>query len=288
MYKFNIEIPKEVICANEHNTIDFKALEGKVVVGLTGYAKSGKDSIAKIFIEDYGYQRVAFADNIKKEMNLYLKQLVCKDINEREKKDIEKPIESGEELIDYWPLTASKIDFFTENLELKKILRPYIIWYGEKLRNINGVFCWVNKAFAEDGKNMDKIVLSDVRRLAELDIFKNSNEFKKRFKISMAEAGSLINQSVDTNNYGTLLLEVSQFGLTDADTLTIETIQKAHEQWLIDDTFWVDARVPDNAVCRQKALKFQIKRIVKKFGIEKIEKTKHFQPSLFQKTNTVD
>ena len=35
------------------------------VIGLTGYAQSGKDSIASILVEKYGYRRVAFADKIR-------------------------------------------------------------------------------------------------------------------------------------------------------------------------------------------------------------------------------
>lgn len=274
MYDFNIELPKEVLTAEKHDAINFGLLEGKVIIGLMGYAKSGKDFITKTFIDDYGYQRVAFADNIKKEMNQYLREAVYQDIKEKAETNT-----FGFIAYKSHP-SLEEIDFFTENLELKKVLRPYIIWYGEKLRNINGIFCWINKAFAEDGKDMDKIVLSDVRRLAELDVFINSNEFKKRFRLSMAEAGVTIKQAVYTNNYGTLLLEVNQFNLTDSDPLTVETIQRAHEQWLIDDTFWVDARVPDDAVHRQKAMEAQIKRVIKKFGIEKPEKTKHFQPTL--------
>jgi hypothetical protein len=38
---------------------------GHSVIGLTGYAQSGKDSVASILVEKYGYRRVAFADKIK-------------------------------------------------------------------------------------------------------------------------------------------------------------------------------------------------------------------------------
>jgi hypothetical protein len=36
-----------------------------VIIGLTGYAQSGKDTVANILVEKYGYQRVAFADPIR-------------------------------------------------------------------------------------------------------------------------------------------------------------------------------------------------------------------------------
>lgn len=35
------------------------------VIGLTGYAQSGKDTLASILVERYGYRRVAFADAIR-------------------------------------------------------------------------------------------------------------------------------------------------------------------------------------------------------------------------------
>ena len=36
-----------------------------MIIGLTGYARSGKDEVAKILVEEFGYKRVAFADKIK-------------------------------------------------------------------------------------------------------------------------------------------------------------------------------------------------------------------------------
>lgn len=35
------------------------------IIGLSGYARSGKDTIAKILVEDYGYTRIGFADSIR-------------------------------------------------------------------------------------------------------------------------------------------------------------------------------------------------------------------------------
>lgn len=43
-----------------------------MIIGLSGYAQSGKDEIAKILVEDYGFTRIAFADKIREllyEMN---------------------------------------------------------------------------------------------------------------------------------------------------------------------------------------------------------------------------
>ena len=36
-----------------------------MIIGLCGYAQSGKDTVANILVEKYGYQRIAFADPIR-------------------------------------------------------------------------------------------------------------------------------------------------------------------------------------------------------------------------------
>jgi hypothetical protein len=36
-----------------------------MIIGLTGYAQSGKDTVANILVNNYGYTRVAFADKIR-------------------------------------------------------------------------------------------------------------------------------------------------------------------------------------------------------------------------------
>jgi hypothetical protein len=35
------------------------------LIGLSGYAQSGKDTVASILVRDFGYERIAFADPIK-------------------------------------------------------------------------------------------------------------------------------------------------------------------------------------------------------------------------------
>ncbi len=264
MSEINIEIPDELIHVGKHAQFNFSVLENKTIIGLMGYAKSGKDTITKIFVDDYGYQRVAFADNVKKEMNTYLKKQISQDIFEK----------SG------IYLDPEKLDFFSEDIETKKLIRPYLIWYAEKMRTINGAFYWINRAFEEDGKDKDKIILSDVRRLAELDIFKDSNEFKKRTQKTNAEAG-VFEDSFKVKNFGTLLFEVNQFGLKDSDQLTIDTILSAREQWIIDDTFYVDSRLPENGNYRKKSIEVQVKKIASKFGIIKPEKHKYKQINIF-------
>jgi hypothetical protein len=37
-----------------------------MIIGLSGYAQVGKDTVARILVEDYGFTRIGFADIIKK------------------------------------------------------------------------------------------------------------------------------------------------------------------------------------------------------------------------------
>ncbi|GGM78554.1 hypothetical protein GCM10012275_56470 [Longimycelium tulufanense] len=47
-----------------------------VAVGLTGYARSGKDTVARVLVEEFGYQPLALADPVR-EMALALDPLIA-------------------------------------------------------------------------------------------------------------------------------------------------------------------------------------------------------------------
>jgi len=265
-YDFNIEIPKEVIETHKHDRIFEDLLQNKVIIGLCGYGKSGKDFIAKNFVKDYGFHRVAFADNLKIQMNKYLKKTIYDYIG--------WAVRSGYELEDGRTLSMDDMDFQTEDIPVKKKLRPFIIWYGEMLREINGPYYWINQAFKIDAAGYDNIILSDVRRLKELEPFKDSFQYHSRCVESYARAGiiSSVNPHI-LKPYSSLFFEVSQLGLTDGDSLTVECIRVARENWLFDDIFYVDPRIQEEGDSRDRAVKFQIKRIAKEFGISKPDKT---------------
>lgn len=276
-YSFDIEIPKEVISKDRHDIIFTQLLDNKVIIGLMGYGKSGKDTIAKHFIENYRFHRVAFADNIKIEMNRYLKKKIFEylldvsNIPNVKKKDIE----DGVILEDGRTLTLEMIDFQTEDIPIKKRLRPFIIWYGEMLREINGEYYWINKAFEIDANGYDNVILSDVRRTKELDIFEDSNSFKKRSDISLVEAGHTEGfvHKTKLKTFSTYLFHVSQLDLNDSDLLTHECIRIAQERWLIDHTFYVDPRLPNLGKFRDKAINGQVLKVAAKFKINKPDKT---------------
>jgi hypothetical protein len=265
--KFNISIPNFLILDEDkkHDSLNFNLLDNKIILGLVGYAKSGKDTIANKFVKKYGYHRIAFADNLKIEMNKYMRELVYEDLNMlvSSKDPIHIPLE--------------KIDFTTEDLVLKRRLRPYIIWYGELMRELNGAYYWINKAFENDARGYDKLIISDVRRLKELDVFEDSNSFRKKSEMSFASAGyfheDVVSEIKKVKPYSSLLFYVNQYGLLDDDVLTKETILKAQEKWMFDDTFYIDSRLPNNDVIRNTSIDNQIKKISDKFGIKKPDYT---------------
>jgi hypothetical protein len=279
-YDFDIEIPKEVITDKKHDHIFEENLENKSIIGLCGYGKSGKDYIAKTFIDKYHYHRVAFADNIKIEMNEHLREIVFDFLGQYngvytiDQGESNQDIHGGHNLDDGRRMNLDMVDFLTEDQPLKRRLRPFIIWYGEKLREINGPYYWINQAFKLDAAGHDKIILSDVRRIAELEVFDNSNSFYKRSRYLFGAAGCLdMTPESPGKSYNTLLFHVTQLGLTDKDTLTHDCIRVAQENWMFNSTIMVDPRLPEKGDFRAKAMDFQINRIVENCGIETPDKT---------------
>jgi dephospho-CoA kinase len=40
-----------------------------VIIGLSGYARSGKDTVAELLVLNYGFKRMAFADGIREALS---------------------------------------------------------------------------------------------------------------------------------------------------------------------------------------------------------------------------
>jgi hypothetical protein len=39
-----------------------------MIIGLSGYARSGKDTVAELLVLNYGFKRMAFADGIRESL----------------------------------------------------------------------------------------------------------------------------------------------------------------------------------------------------------------------------
>ena len=243
MKDINLPIPTELLEANDGHSINFNNISGKKVVGLIGYAGSGKDAVAKFLVDNFGYTKIKFGDILKNTLNTHFKEIVAEDL-----------INRGESI------SYSEIDFLEEDDRvIKEKLRPYMIWLGETLRAKNGVFFWINRALESLKDDQRNIVIADVRRTDELELFKNSNSSKKTLMKSMGIANCLdkdmINNLSTVDDYIAKLFLVNQFGLEDKDELTVKAILNAQKDWLIDDTIMIDSRIPEEGVYRDNYMR---------------------------------
>jgi len=116
-----------------------------MIVGLSGYAQSGKDTVAEHLIKNYGYRRVAFADPIRKA--LYKLNPVV-PVGEFNAIHLAQAVDGLG-----WEETKRLSD------ETRRLLQVLGTEVG---REMFGVDFWVNQAMGNLGK-FDKVVLTDVR-----------------------------------------------------------------------------------------------------------------------------
>lgn len=244
-----IEIPTDLVVGNSQE-INYDLLKGKTLIGLSGFARSGKDSIAKILTKRLGFKRVSFADTLKRDLNEYFKVEVFEDLQNNN-------ININFDLIDF---------LNPPTIEIKEILRPYMIWFGEEMKKINGIHHWTNRAFSSLTKEDQKIVITDVRRINELELFRNSKEYQKRRNQNRANLGITVDAIFDINSdYNSLLFYVNQLHVKDDDNLTVETILQAMTEWIFEDTIYVDSRIQDINNYRERHLMLKINELVLKY-----------------------
>lgn len=121
-----------------------------MIIGLTGYAQSGKDSVAKVLMENYGFQRVAFADKIRELM-----------------------YEMNPDYHD--TLLQQAVDRFGWD-EVKKdpTVRRMMQNLGVGARKLFGDNFWVHQAMTSIANANPNIVVTDVRFINEADTLKTN------------------------------------------------------------------------------------------------------------------
>ena len=111
------------------------------LIGLTGYARSGKDTFfqfANLLTssrKSYDCQRFAFADELKKECDDFLKSTLG-------------------------------ISAYTSDSKEKEIVRPFLVFWGTKIRRQQNENCWIDKIKDDVIYWMNKgntAVITDVR-----------------------------------------------------------------------------------------------------------------------------
>lgn len=129
-----------------------------MIIGLSGYAQSGKDTVANILVEKYGYKRIAFADPIRD--LLY---------------EMDPPVPVGVGSEKHVIGLQNYIDVYGwDGAKQNPIVRSMLQNLGVGARKIFGDTFWVYQALS-DVAPQDKVVVSDVR-------FINEAEFIQGFK----------------------------------------------------------------------------------------------------------
>ena len=120
-----------------------------MIIGLSGYARSGKDSTAELLCLNYGYRRVSFADPIRHALLT---------LNPR----LDSITRLAEFVDDYgW-------DVAKQNPEVRRLMQ---VMGTEVGRTMLGDNVWIKMALADLSHN-DRVVISDVRYPNEADAIK--------------------------------------------------------------------------------------------------------------------
>lgn len=125
-----------------------------MLIGLYGPSRAGKDSVAQILVDDFGYEQRAQAAAIRKIL-LGLDPIVEKDNGQ-----LIGMKELFEECGENWD-------------RVKAVSREsvdYMIRLGQTCREVIGLDVWLNTAIPADSK--EKIVISDVRQPNEYEAIK--------------------------------------------------------------------------------------------------------------------
>jgi hypothetical protein len=130
-----------------------------MIIGLSGYAQSGKDTVANILVEKHGYRRIAFADPIRK-LLYEMDPLIPKGYGEGV---INYRLQ---DLVDSYGWDKVKVEF----PEVRRLLQEL----GVGARKLFGDTFWINEALYDVAPD-DKVVVSDVR-------FENEAKWIQEFK----------------------------------------------------------------------------------------------------------
>jgi hypothetical protein len=136
-----------------------------MIIGLTGYAQSGKDSVAKILVEKHGFIRVAFADRIRDFLF---------DANPIYSWTANEPnyVRSLVEAVGW--------EEAKKNPEVRRLLQNV----GVAARNIFGETFWIDQAMRQLD-TVNDYVITDVRFTNEADTLKQINDWSEETVVEL-------------------------------------------------------------------------------------------------------
>ena len=124
-----------------------------MIIGLSGYAQSGKDTVAKILVDHYGFRRLAFADPIRE--LLY---------------EMDPKLTIGHDTYTSIKLLVDKVgwEVAKQNPEVRSMLQGL----GLGARTVIDKDIWVGITLRKVWGPTDNVVISDVRFKNEADMIK--------------------------------------------------------------------------------------------------------------------
>ena len=143
-----------------------------MIIGLTGYAQSGKDTVAKILVDQYGYTRIAFADKIRD--FLYETNPMYDSI-------------AGEPLFVKARVDRDGWEKAKQSPHIRRLLQNS----GVAARKLFGDAFWVHEAMKtmlDDPRPDMNYVITDVRFINEADMIQANNGQMWRIKRMGVEA----------------------------------------------------------------------------------------------------
>jgi hypothetical protein len=124
-----------------------------MIIGLSGFGRAGKNTVADYLSENFGYKQISFADPIKKALYA-LNPIVLDGLEDS----------SVKELVDVYGWEQAK-----ENSEVRRLLQVFGTEVG---REMFGQYVWIEKALG-NAEPFDRIVIPDVRFPDEALAIKN-------------------------------------------------------------------------------------------------------------------
>jgi hypothetical protein len=182
-----------------------------LIVGLSGYAQSGKDTVAQILVDNYGFKRLAFADKIR-DMLYYLNPLVKEGFR-------------VQGVVDGYGWEKAKVLFPEIRKELQEL--------GVSARVHLGTDVWVH-AVLNQMVGVGDYVITDVRFKNEATMIKEANGQIWRVTRPGVNAVNAHVSETELDDY-----PVDHFVKNDGDVKDLweEVLMLCHHMGLDDDKF---------------------------------------------------
>ncbi len=153
-----------------------------MIIGISGYARSGKDTVAQVLVDEFGFTRVAFADKLR-DFLYTLDPIILWDYNFDPMSPYPNHIPL-KYIIDTWGWDGYKETGWARHI--RKYLQRLGTECGRELIDDN---IWVNAAFNIDNIDSENLVVTDVRFLNEADAIKRRGG--EIWRISRSDVGPI-------------------------------------------------------------------------------------------------